>query len=322
MRITDASPTGVFSTGMLVHLGVTRTQLGNLVRAHQLRVIRRGWYATQGAHPWVVEAVRAGGRLSGLHALKSRETALDAIWLPPGAEVHLFAPKLRGQAPRWLPLAQPASAAGGLWAPLSSADSFSGRLVETRAQWHVRPTIASLHTGFGVMPVVPALRHGLTGVSLAHAVAVVDSLLRLAQTRRRSSTGNAARQRLRISAAEVVTELRRTAFGRQILSLVDLRAESGLESIVRVLLTLAGHRVESQVELPDGTWIDLLVDGVLAIELDGSTHLEREQRDRDRRKDQMITRVGHVPARYSYRQIIEQWDATYHDILLRLSVAR
>lgn len=91
---------------------------------------------------------------------------------------------------------------------------------------------------------------------------------------------------------------------------------------MRVLLTLGGHRVESRVELPDGTWIDILVDGVLAIELDGSTHLGREQRDRDRCKDQMITRVGHVLAQYSSRQLIEQWDATYHDILLRLSVAR
>lgn len=184
------------------------------------------------------------------------------------------------------------------------------------------PRITTAHRQITSFPLaLPATAlHGLFEIPFEQAVAVVDSLLRLA----RSRVNNRYLGRhavLSLTHADLIRALSGSPWGRRILRYVDTAAESGLESILRVLLTLAGHHVESQVPLPDGTRIDLLVDGILAIEINGSTHLTREQRDRDYQKDMMITAIGKVPARYSYRQILFDWPAVHADVLQKIAGA-
>lgn len=196
---------------------------------------------------------------------------------------------------------------------LPPAPAASGRLVIT----HTHPRYNRTVLQHGVVPPVTALRHGLNDVSIPETVAVVDSLLRHATLR----PGNGTRRQLHISTVDVMAELRRTPRGRAVLALIDAQAESGLESIARTLLTLAGHQVESQVLLDNRQRIDLVVDGVLAIELNGGTHRDAEQFQRDHAKDIAIEHAGYVNARYTYHQILHQWPEVYRDILSRLARA-
>lgn len=174
---------------------------------------------------------------------------------------------------------------------------------------HQRPRLSDHDIQFGVVPVPVALRHGLREQPLDHAVAIADSLLRVSQMRHPAD----------VYAPDVLVELSRTPFGREVLALVDTAAESGLESIVRVRLILAGHVVEIQVRLSNGWRIDLLVDGVLAIEINGSTHMTREQFQRDHEKDRMCAAAGYRTARYTYSQIMYDWPNVLADIRRRLA---
>lgn len=69
---------GVMSWSALQRAGMTRNELRRLVNAEVLRQLRRGWYATVTANPTVVAAIKAGGVLSCVAALK-----LHNVWIPP-----------------------------------------------------------------------------------------------------------------------------------------------------------------------------------------------------------------------------------------------
>lgn len=79
----DASTTlraeyGVMSWSALQQAGMTRNELRRLLNAKALERLRRGWYATPTANPTVVAAVKAGGVLTCVAALK-----LHNVWIPP-----------------------------------------------------------------------------------------------------------------------------------------------------------------------------------------------------------------------------------------------
>lgn len=282
-----STPFGVSNARALALAGISRRRLDQLLRQNELVRLRPGWFATLDADAWVVAAVKSGGHLSGLHRLKLLH---KDIWLPSQAQMHLH-----------------------VNTTLPPAPAASGRLVIT----HTHPRYNRTVLQHGVVPPVTALRHGLNDVSIPETVAVVDSLLRHATLR----PGNGTRRQLHISTVDVMAELRRTPRGRAVLALIDAQAESGLESIARTLLTLAGHQVESQVLLDNRQRIDLVVDGVLAIELNGGTHRDAEQFQRDHAKDIAIEHAGYVNARYTYHQILHQWPEVYRDILSRLARA-
>ncbi|MCD7101409.1 endonuclease domain-containing protein [Pseudoclavibacter sp. 13-3] len=284
-----STPFGVSNAHALARAGISRRRLDQLVRRNELVRLRPGWFATIDANAWVVAAVKLGGHLSGLHRLKLLH---KDIWLPAQAQMHLHV---------------------NTTLPVDPAAPH--RLVRT----HTHPRYNRTVLQHGVVPPVAALRHGLNDVSMPETVAVVDSLLRHATLR----PGNRARPHLdlHVSTVDVIAELRRTPRGRAVLALVDAQAESGLESIARVLLALAGHQVEAQVLLDNRQRIDLVIDGVLAIELNGGTHRDAERFRRDHEKDLAVERAGYVSARYTYHQILYQWPEVYRDILSRLARA-
>jgi very-short-patch-repair endonuclease len=107
---------------------------------------------------------------------------------------------------------------------------------------------------------------------------------------------------------------------RGVVRLVDARCESLPESLARTRLAQAGHRVESQVPLGLGA-IDLVVDGVVALEVDGEEfHLTRFEADR--RKDIAITRVGHHAIRASAMMVFGSWGDVHDAILLAIAARR
>lgn len=75
---------GVVRTAQLMSCGLTPAAIRTAVRSGVLCAVRRGWYATPDADPTVLRAVRAGGVLSCLSALR-----MHGYWTPPSAVVHL-----------------------------------------------------------------------------------------------------------------------------------------------------------------------------------------------------------------------------------------
>lgn len=86
-------------------------------------------------------------------------------------------------------------------------------------------------------------------------------------------------------------------------------AESGTESILRVLLEDQGVRVTAQARLPgtDLGRVDLLVGDRLIIECDSAAHHDgAQQRLRDLRRDAALAALGYIVLRFDYRQIMNE----------------
>ncbi|MFT3715903.1 MAG: hypothetical protein QM774_08130 [Gordonia sp. (in: high G+C Gram-positive bacteria)] len=77
---------GVTSWARLRHRGVTRPELERALADGSVRRLRRGWYAIDGAHPVVVEAVLGDGVCSCLSALR-----LHGVWVPTDRRTHIRA---------------------------------------------------------------------------------------------------------------------------------------------------------------------------------------------------------------------------------------
>ncbi len=88
---------------------------------------------------------------------------------------------------------------------------------------------------------------------------------------------------------------------------MDGRAESGSETLVRLMLRALGRRAELQVVIRGVGRVDLVVDGWLVIECDSKAfHSSWDQQREDRRRDQALAALGYVV----YRPIAE--DILYH----------
>jgi very-short-patch-repair endonuclease len=75
---------GVYSTSELHRHGLNSWQIRHRVQTGDLVGLRRGWYATPTADPDVVAAVRAGGVLGCVSALRKH-----SLWVPPGySRIH------------------------------------------------------------------------------------------------------------------------------------------------------------------------------------------------------------------------------------------
>ncbi|MCH6471902.1 type IV toxin-antitoxin system AbiEi family antitoxin domain-containing protein [Sinomonas terrae] len=101
----------------------------------------------------------------------------------------------------------------------------------------------------------------------------------------------------------------RNAPARAVLDLVDSGSESPIETLARVHLRRAGFLVETQVEIEGVGWVDSLVGGWLILELDGKSHEERAQREKDRRRDRAAQLRGHPVFRYSYADVVHRPEA-------------
>lgn len=173
---------------------------------------------------------------------------------------------------------------------------------------HRHPRMTKAQYSNGIIPWKSALKHALSGIEVPEQVAIIDSL-------HNSNRSN------RIDRAELlkyVAHLR----GAKVLSLCDARADSGIESVARVRLVLQGHHVRSQVPIGHHQSIDLVVDGILALEIDGATHSNPEQWRRDMRKNNALLDAGYLGMRLSYWDVVDGWEAAYSRMLGLLVSAR
>ncbi|MCD2441578.1 DUF559 domain-containing protein [Agromyces sp. SYSU K20354] len=140
--------------------------------------------------------------------------------------------------------------------------------------------------------VVEALAQFLPRITDAsHAAATLDSALHLGL----------------VSPAELTQLIQRMPRRiRRLRNRLDAAAESGLETLLRLAIVKEGWRVESQVSLAGVGRVDLLVDGWLVIEADGSKwHDGHEATVRDRGRNTALVLRGYRWHRFGHGQIMD-----------------
>ena len=97
-------------------------------------------------------------------------------------------------------------------------------------------------------------------------------------------------------------------------------SDSGVESIVRQRLERSGHIVEQQVHVVGVGRVDMRVDGVLYLEIDGfAFHRDREQFERDRARDAILAARGLKRLRVSAAQVLGEWEVVAEHVRRVLS---
>lgn len=87
-------------------------------------------------------------------------------------------------------------------------------------------------------------------------------------------------------------------------------SDSGIESLVRQRLEARGHHIQQQVHVDGVGRVDMLVDGVLYLELDGfAFHGDADAFDRDRRRDAVLALRGLHRLRLTARHVLHEWQA-------------
>ncbi|WNM24921.1 endonuclease domain-containing protein [Demequina capsici] len=108
------------------------------------------------------------------------------------------------------------------------------------------------------------------------------------------------------------TEARR----RWVVSSVDARAQSLLESIARVELREAGLTVIPQAEIAGVGAVDLLVEGHVVVETDGyEFHRRRDQFARDRDRDRQLALDGYATLRYASGDVLRDPGRIVEDVV-------
>lgn len=96
---------------------------------------------------------------------------------------------------------------------------------------------------------------------------------------------------------------------RRVAALTDARAESPIESCLR-LLAVGLAQVMPQVWIDGVGRVDLLLDGWLVVEADGyAHHSTRAHYREDRRRNNALAERGYVVLRFSYEDVVHHPDA-------------
>lgn len=285
----------------LVRLGASRDAIACAVNERRVRRIAKGWVATDAADAEQINTVRSGGRLGCISAL-----ARWGVWSGDDRHPHIAMPphgRRRRGHPREDSTAQTVAHPGAA----SRTTALPRVLLPARMHWGILPHGEGLDW---IVSPSEALRQAVCCQELEHAVACVDSALRLGVLSSDEWEG--------ISRA-----LPRSR--RECVPLIDGRADSGLESRIRVRLIRLGHTVETQVSVPGFGKIDLLIDGRVGLELDGDAfHSTPEQRQRDAEKVLTSMLFGLPVLRAGYAQAIHDWDLVYEALrrMLQLTPPR
>jgi very-short-patch-repair endonuclease len=100
-----------------------------------------------------------------------------------------------------------------------------------------------------------------------------------------------------------------------LISQTDRSAESGLESIVRVLARELGFRVRSQVRFPGVGWVDLVIEKWIVVETDGTAFHDQALSPRDRRRDALLSARQRVVLRPGYSLVVHDQPAVARQII-------
>lgn len=240
---------------------------GRLVR------VRRAWYALPDAEPDRVNAVRLGGRLGSFSAAASY-----GIWRGLDRDLHVS------------------------WKP-------HGNVAKPGRVQFDFPTSRSLPPGRSVISHwrVDGFDEGPDAWRESVPQTLAQILLSADQTAAMCSCDSALNRGLLdvFQLFELFDRLPRRF--RRLRPLLDGRADSGLETIVRLWLVSIGLGVRSQVMI-GGRAVDLLVGTSLVIETDGREwHSEEERFNSDRIRTAQLQSRGYTVIKLSYLMITFNW---------------
>lgn len=102
---------------------------------------------------------------------------------------------------------------------------------------------------------------------------------------------------------------------RRLLALVDRRAESGLESIVRLIALDLGLRVRSQVRFAGVGRVDLVIEDWVVVETDGSAFHDVALSARDRGRDARLVAIGRTVLRPGYSLVVHDRAAVARQLI-------
>jgi very-short-patch-repair endonuclease len=275
---------GMAHKRQLVARGARDRHLTLAVRSGEVIRVRNGWYSTFSESDERLRAVRVGGRLTGSSAV----VAMGAWVLgdrPLHVSVHGNAARLRDQYNRHERL--------NVTAPRGVVLHWDERDLRDRGS----------ATSVGLMD---ALRRVVLDEAFEDAVAVLDWALHTGALDRIDFEG------LILSLPEGF---------RGISGWVDDACESLPESLSRTRLRLAGRKVETQVRLGDLQRIDLVVDDIAAVEVDGDK-FHRHRFEEDRSRDVDITLQHLHSLRPSARMVFYDWDRFARAVDVAISLRR
>lgn len=264
----------IWTRAELLATGMTKRALAAAVQEGELVRARRDNYLSRDAPPSLVQAVRVGGRLGCLSLL-----AVLGVFVfeDTGLHVHMERgdSRMRSAESRRRPLL--------------------GRAGRKRLVLHWHRFIAE--PGRGTVAVIDALVQAVRCQQPRHAIATLDSALQKRVI---------AREQL----AEVFAALpQRFAVLRE---LVDERAQSGPETLVRLMLARLGCDVDLQVFFAGVGYVDLLVDGWLVIECDSRLHHGSwTQQLKDYRRDRALAKLGYCVLRLAAEDILYDEDEVF-----------
>ena len=273
---------GVAHHSALAPYGFDLADANAATRRSRLVHVRRGWFAVGDAPEPTVRAVRVGGSLTCIPALKSW-----GVWCADDDLLHVSVGTHTGHL----------SAPDDRRAPLGSPIAHRVEL----HRWPVAPGVAPSAT----MPMEVALLQMVGCQPRDHAVAAMDSALRQRLTDR-ARLGSAARG------------LHQKHFDA--IALADTSSHSGLETKARLRLRALHIPYRTQVRVPGVGHVDLVVGDRLAIELDGREwHSSETAFAEDRRRDLVLHERGYLVLRLTYAQTMFEWERV--EALIRRYVA-
>ncbi|NRD25260.1 hypothetical protein [Frigoribacterium sp. VKM Ac-2836] len=256
----------------LLATGLTRRQVESSWRAGEIVRIRHGLYGLVDLPVDVVRAARVGGALAGASSLAHR-----GAWVPPRPRLVV--------------------SVGHNARDLRDPDDAGTRLDRARDDVLVLRDLSRFDRRTERLMASPsrAAAQVLLHETPEHAAAIVDSALRLSPMQRPD--------------LERVSDLLATrSTARELVTSIDARAESGTESIARLLLARDGIRAEPQVWVDDHTRVDLLVDGWFVLEcVSKEHHSSTAAYARDRERITHITGLGFVVLEVTYAQVLFDW---------------
>ena len=259
---------GLAATFELYEDGHTRRGLASAVHSGSIVRVRQGWFALKGTHPILLEAVRVGGRLTGLSALE-----LQGFWSYPTDDLHVAVhphdARLRTRLDKTRRLADsPEPATCVHWREHAAGSRFMLAPVECLAD------VIACQTPDVV-------------------TAVADSVL-------------FKRPRLVAEWNELVAGAAQCHQSH--LAAVDGVCESGTESIFWFRTKKFGLTIARQVHIPGIGRVDFRVGPKLIIEVDGAAyHTDPVAFHRDRHRDAVLSALGYRVLRFSYRQVLYAW---------------
>jgi very-short-patch-repair endonuclease len=273
---------GVASIRSIEQIGVPPATIARAIESGELRRIRNGWVARPGAAEDAVQAVRVGGSLSCLSVLRRRR-----IWCDDDHLLHVRVGRHTGH------LSAPHDRAVELGRPAAHG-------IRLHRDHIVSPTASAVDP----MPIV--LAHVFRCQPRENVIVSLDSALR---------GGHILLPELR----DVVAQL--PAKYSPYLDLVDMSAESGLETKARLRLRALGIPYRAQVRISRVGHVDLLIGERLVLELDGEAwHSGPLAYAEDRRRDLELVRQGFVVMRLSYSQVMGEWASV--ESVIRALVSR